>query len=474
MNNRRWLTSVRVLGDMLIALMAYYAAFWLRMNVEIPFTEKLLPRPTFTRLPHFWWVVVGAQALALYFAGLYDEDRIRRQSSLRAPLAAVIMTTLFLIAFYFFIDIRFPRTVFLVFFLLDFPLLIGWEWLTHKFRTPSRRQRTVFVGVNRTSADLLREIQRRPWLGLDVVGFVREQAVPAMAGLGAPPEEPADTGDLPVLGSREDIARIVQENDIDQIILTPSTNWQDELIDQLGELGQQNSGEMRRTQVMLVPSPHEILIAKPRQSQVHDIPLIPFLREPLSTVERMLKRVIDVTGALLLGILVLPVCLFAALGIKATSPGPLFYRQVRVGRNGKLFSIIKFRTMVTDAEKLTGAVLAQKNDPRIFPLGRVLRKTRIDELPQLLNILSGDMSFVGPRPERPEFVSQFRKEIPGYAERLRVKPGVTGLAQVNGYYETTAENKLKYDLTYIYNYSFLLDIKLLLATVKVVLTARGT
>jgi len=169
----------------------------------------------------------------------------------------------------------------------------------------------------------------------------------------------------------------------------------------------------------------------------------------------------------------LPVSLAVALAVKFTSPGPVIYKQTRVGRHGKEFNILKFRTMIADAERIVGPVLAGVNDPRITKVGRFLRKTRLDEIPQLINVLRGEMSLVGPRPERPHFVAQFCESFPVYRERLVVKPGLTGLAQVNGAYDTSAENKLKYDLAYIYNQSLWLDLLILLETVKVVLAGEG-
>jgi exopolysaccharide biosynthesis polyprenyl glycosylphosphotransferase len=473
MTERNWTLWLRVAGDMAIAVLVYYAAFWLRMNVNIPFTEKLLPHLNFERLPNYWWDIALIQGAILYFAGGYDDEDPDAGLPIRPILAAVSLTSLIVIAIYFFMDVKFPRTVLLIFAALDLPALVLWQWLMSKLRVPPKRRRALLVGVNETSAALIREVRRRPWLGLDIIGLVEAEEAPvAVSSGGAPASSHAAQANpvesLPVLGNRNELTRLVAEHNIDHVILTPKPTWQDRLIDELGEL------KGRRARVSLVPSPFEIIIGKAQQRRVHDIPIIDFLREPMGNGGRAVKRAMDLFGAVLLALMVLPVLLATAAAIKIVAPGPIFFKQTRVGRNGKVFSIFKFRTMIVDAEKLTGAVLAQKDDPRIYPLGRFLRKTRIDELPQLLNILAGHMSFVGPRPERPEFVSQFRQEIPGYGERLRVKPGVTGLAQVSGFYETTAENKLKFDLAYIYNYSVVLDLKILLETVKVVLTGRGT
>lgn len=184
---------------------------------------------------------------------------------------------------------------------------------------------------------------------------------------------------------------------------------------------------------------------------------------------RILKRVADLLAAVVLGVLSAPFWLMAALLVRLTSPGPVLYRQPRVGENGKTFVLLKFRTMVDGAEKETGAVMAIEDDPRVTPVGRFLRATRIDELPQIVNVLRGDMSVVGPRPERPEFVRQYEREFPLYRFRHAVKPGITGLAQVFGNYGTPIEDKLRFDLLYVRNHSPLMDLQILLQTVKVVL-----
>ncbi|NMC75077.1 MAG: glycosyl transferase, partial [Geobacteraceae bacterium] len=165
-----------------------------------------------------------------------------------------------------------------------------------------------------------------------------------------------------------------------------------------------------------------------------------------------------------------------ALAIKATSPGPVLFRQVRTGMHEKEFVLYKFRTMRTDAESGTGAVWAQKDDPRVTPIGKFLRKSRLDELPQLLNVLKGDMSFIGPRPERPEFVEKLKEQVPYYSHRHFVKPGITGWAQIKYPYGASVEDaleKLRYDLYYIKNLSLTLDLLIFFETIKVILYSRG-
>ncbi|WP_124728454.1 sugar transferase [Staphylospora marina] len=191
-----------------------------------------------------------------------------------------------------------------------------------------------------------------------------------------------------------------------------------------------------------------------------------------SSVYPVVKRVLEVIFSVALLIFTLPVLVLVAIAIKLESPGPVFYKQERVGLNGKVFNIIKLRSMRTDAEK-NGPQWAAKNDPRVTRVGKFIRKTRIDELPQLINILRGDMSLIGPRPERPMFTEQFDKEIPGFKNRLKVKPGLTGWAQVNGGYEATPAEKLEMDLYYIRNQSLKLDMEILFRTAWVVISGNG-
>lgn len=188
------------------------------------------------------------------------------------------------------------------------------------------------------------------------------------------------------------------------------------------------------------------------------------------------QRLVSIVFALSLIILFAPLFIMVALLIKLSSPGPIFYSQERVGKNGRLFRIIKFRTMIQNAEKVSGPQLATKNDPRITKIGKFLRKTRLDEIPQLINILLGDMAFIGPRPERPYFVEKYSRLIPFYKNRLKVKPGVTGLAQIYvGYDETIedVEQKVKWDLYYIEHKSIFLNLKILWGTLITVLTMQG-
>ncbi len=220
---------------------------------------------------------------------------------------------------------------------------------------------------------------------------------------------------------------------------------------------------------MVVPAVLELSLLGSRPMELDDLLILSIQRPHLNPGAMLIKRCIDVIGSAVVLIVTSPIMVFAAVAIKRTSPGAVIFKQDRIGLDGQEYTLYKFRTMLADAEKHTGPVLAAQSDARITPLGRWMRATRIDELPQLFNVLKGDMSLVGPRPERAFFVNQFRETIVGYDLRHSVKPGVTGLAQVAGGYSTTAERKLRFDLMYIFDYSLLLDIQILLRTVLVML-----
>lgn len=228
----------------------------------------------------------------------------------------------------------------------------------------------------------------------------------------------------------------------------------------------------KKKMVILVPTLYEISCSKMYLWQIDDLPTQRVSRMLLTLEQRILKRTLDIIVSVIS--LVLLLLLITAVIVKLDSPGPIIYSQVRVGRFGEEFKVHKFRSMRQDAEAKTGPVLAGENDPRITKFGRFMRATRLDELPQLINVLKGEMSIVGPRPERPFFVEQFIKEKPEYAYRHNVKPGITGLAQIAGKYNTTAYDKLIYDLIYIQEVSIKTDLIIMLQTLKVLITKEST
>ncbi len=224
----------------------------------------------------------------------------------------------------------------------------------------------------------------------------------------------------------------------------------------------------------LLPKISDVILMGAEELHVFDSPILLTREFSLTMEQRFLKRLIDIVCSVILLVLTSPFMLLTALAIKLYDGGPVLYKQVRLTKDMREFQIMKFRSMRVDAEKDGVARLASKGDSRITPVGRVIRKCRLDELPQLLNILKGDMSFIGPRPERPEIMAQYTEIMPEFAYRLRVKAGLAGFAQVYGKYNTTPYDKLKLDLTYIENYSLVLDLKLMLLTLKVLFWPDST
>lgn len=230
----------------------------------------------------------------------------------------------------------------------------------------------------------------------------------------------------------------------------------------------------KNIRVYIMPHISDVILKGSEMLNIFDTPIFLTREYVLTMDQRFIKRMIDFVCALILAVITSPIMLLTAIAVKVYDGGPVLYKQVRVTRDDKEFKIMKFRSMRVDAEKDGVARLASKNDDRITPVGKFIRKVRIDELPQLFNILKGDMSFIGPRPERPEIIKQYLEEMPEFAYRTKVKAGLAGYAQVFGKYNTTPYDKLKLDLTYIENYSLWLDIKLMLLTLKILFSADST
>ncbi|MCM1146110.1 MAG: exopolysaccharide biosynthesis polyprenyl glycosylphosphotransferase, partial [Lachnoclostridium sp.] len=226
--------------------------------------------------------------------------------------------------------------------------------------------------------------------------------------------------------------------------------------------------------VYMMPKVSDVLVKGSDQLHLFDTPILLTREYALKIEQRLVKRLIDLLCAVILLVIASPFMLITAIAIKLYDGGPVLYKQIRCTRDGQEFYILKFRSMRVDAEKDGVARLAAKNDTRITPVGKVIRAVRIDELPQLFNILKGDMSFIGPRPERPEIIAQYVEEMPEFVFRMKVKAGLAGYAQVYGKYNTTPYDKLKLDLTYIENYSIWLDLKLMLLTLKILFKPEST
>ena len=345
--------------------------------------------------------------------------------------------------------------------------------------------RVLIVGWSDRVESLHQEVARYPAAGLEVVGAVRmhREAAPeaviagkAIAGEALPISPSGDGFSAPspeVLAdvrSIEALPRLIDELDVQDVLIALGSEDHTALTHVL----QQCDGTA--ASLKLVPDFYTVIGGMARTEHLYGLPLIEVLPEPMPAWEASTKRLVDVVVALAVLAGAFPLWVALALLVRFTSPGSIIYRQQRVGQHGRPFTMYKFRTMHRDAEATTGPVWATKEDPRYTPLGRWLRKLRLDEVPQLVNVLKGEMSLIGPRPERPYFVDQLVREIPLYSRRHRVKPGITGLAQVKWKYDTSLEDvrqKVKYDLFYIENMSLRMDCKILLRTVQTALLGRG-
>lgn len=442
--------------DAVLVFAGFVAAFLIRFGGDLPafnFNAFLFISP----------VLVGAYLATAWTYGLYDAERTETAWTVsRTVVISVTVGIVMVAAAAFFLGERvqaWARWTIPIGWAIAIFLLIFWRLLfLHFGRIRWPEQRVVLVGTGPVSLELARELTNRSQWGWRVIGLL-DTKTPAHEQL------VAVAGDFPVLGRATDVAHVAREHKANRIIVVSPVALR-ELVESL-VLADELS-----VRVDVVPELYEIFIGSV-DALVGDIPLMQITTTSVPRYFAAAKRAIDLVGAALLIVVLSPVLAASAIAILLSDGAPVIFKQQRVGKDLKLFRVYKLRTMIKDAEKHSGPVLAEEDDPRVTAVGRFLRKYRIDELPQLFNILKGEMSFVGPRPERPYFVDEYLADIPGYRERFRVKPGVTGLAQVSGGYATTPERKLKYDLIYMFHQTLAMDVQIVVQTLRVVLTGRG-
>ncbi len=398
---------------------------------------------------------------AFYLFDLYDFGMIRRLSVLALRivqalgLAAMILAALF----YALPFMLLGRGVVSMHFLLMLIVMSGWRLIARWWlRSPLFAERVMILGTDSQAVELARELLQRREAGYEIIGFIGND--PALIG--------KSLINPSVVGVMDDLESLVRLHNADRVIvalpdhheplpLDPLLNvkWRDEVtVENWAPFYESLTGKVSAEELQL----SQLIFSDTRSLRSY----------------RRLRRVADVLVAAIGLFITAPLMLLTAIVIKLESKGPVFYSQERVGLHDRPFRIIKFRSMRTDAEK-NGAVWASKNDPRVTRVGRFIRKTRIDELPQFINVLRGEMGIVGPRPERPQFVEQLEKQIPHYSQRHLVKPGITGWAQVRYPYGASVEDarmKHQYDLYYIKTQSLLLDVVVLFETLRVVLFGR--
>lgn len=323
------------------------------------------------------------------------------------------------------------------------------------------QRNAVIIGINERSLELMNMVQQHPALGYRVIGFIDTDSDKASSSCTSP---------VSVLGNMHTLPTVLSQHDVKEVLIALRTDEHDKLLRVI------TSCNGHDVSMKIVPDLYDIVSGQAHTNQIYGFPLIEVMPELMPQWERAAKRAIDIAVALIILVVGLPIWLLIALGITLDSKGPVFYVQERAGRDGRIFKMIKFRSMHEHAEKQSGPVWANKKDPRITRVGKVLRRLRLDEVPQFINVLDGDMSLVGPRPERPFFIEIFSKEVPLYTRRMKVRPGITGWAQVKHKYDETIEDvkkKVQYDLFYIENMSLRMDLKILMHTIHVVLRGRG-
>ncbi|MBN1434915.1 sugar transferase [Candidatus Fermentibacterales bacterium] len=462
---KRLLIGCYVLMDSLAVFLALMLAAWLK------FDAGMFPETHVSVAPHV--VLLGALASILYWipifavSGLYqlhwDLSWTDELSGVFKPVTMGV-TGVLVLAFLLNTTLTMGRWILVIYYVLLLVLVFAsrstGRLLERRFaRSGMLRRKALIFGVGSHAVELAGYLSRNEVLGYEIVGFVR------------PPHSGGELVDpARVAGSHRDLEGLLQSLQIDELLVTIASNFHEDILALLlpaTALG---------VRVKVLPDLFDVVAGHVHSTQITGHPLMVLSPVRLRLWQRIIKTTADYVLSLVFLLLGLPLLLLVALAIRLDSRGPVFYRQERVGKGGRVFRVFKFRSMVRDAERKSGPVWAGRDDPRVTRIGRILRKTRIDEMPQFLNVIRGEMSIVGPRPERPSFVAELASVYPFYPKRLTVKPGITGWAQVKRGYDTSMEDvaeKLKLDFYYMENQSLFLDLEILLRTIRVILTGSG-
>ena len=452
-DNERFFYRIHVVIDAFVIALSYLFACFLQLGF---FIQKDIGRLTTEEylLPLFF-VVPGL--LLLYYAfNLYTSKRIqgRRLEIGNIVKANSLMLLIFLSVLMLSHMDDFSRQLVFLFYGIDTVLEVVVRFLIRRALVNIRKKgmnlkRILLVGYSRAAEEYIDRINANPQWGYVVRGILDDNIERGTMYKG-----------VKVIGRIDNLLVILPQNHLDEIAITLGLNEYYKLERIVGLC------EKSGVHTKFIPDYNNIIPTKPYTEDLLGLPVINIRHVPLSnTFNMMVKRTMDVCGSLLCIVLFSPVMLLMAALIKLTSPGPLIFKQERVGLHNRPFKMYKFRSMEVQTEREEQKGWTVKNDPRVTGIGRFMRKTSIDELPQLFNVLKGDMSLVGPRPERPQFVEKFREEIPRYMVKHQVRPGMTGWAQINGYRgDTSIRKRIEYDLYYIENWTVGLDFKILFLT----------
>ena len=461
---RRSTAALYLTGDLLSTLVAFFLAWFVRFELQFPALKKGLP--DFQHYIALLPIVLAVWPIVFYFHGLYQSrrDRSRVDEALTILLAAAFATFM-ISALQAWLRptipgsnelLTFSRAFVGIFVIADVALVVTSRVLTRHIlqtlRLKGRNlQRILVVGASDLGREITYKLQAHRELGLEVVGFLDDDR----GKLGR------QVMGVPVLGTLNEIEDVIAERAVDQVYIALPLDAHRKMVRVMQQVGRSC------VEVKLVPDVLQYATLKSSLDDLDGTPVINLSQVPLQGWSSLAKRTMDIVLAFIGLALLMPFFPLLALAIWWEDRGPIFYRQERMGLDGKPFMILKFRSMKVNAESSSGPVWAIRGDDRRTRLGSFMRETSIDELPQLWNVLKGDMSLVGPRPERPTFVHEFKHKIPDYMLRHRVKSGITGWAQVHGWRgNTSIRRRIQYDLYYIQNWSLLLDLKILWMTVR--------
>ncbi|MEP0847531.1 MAG: undecaprenyl-phosphate glucose phosphotransferase [Phycisphaerae bacterium] len=453
--HNQFMLSLLMIADACAVATAWILSYWLRFTFLYVDPGKGVPELARLYLPVLPLIVV-AHIFIFYRMRLYRPRRSDRlfgetRDILKAFVAAVIVVILidYALPHSSKISRRFIATYAVVGTLCFATFRLAVRLSLRALRRRGYNRRTaVIVGSGRTAQRLHAALERNAWTGTHVLAYIDDRSADA----------PGEIRGVPVIGPLSTLPVIVERQRIDTVYVALPNDAAGR-VNEVLELLEHDMCDVR-----LVPEIDPGYAMRPNVSELDGVPILSLRQAPLYGSNALLKRAFDlVVGAFFLVVAAVPMVIIAAL-IRLSSPGPVLYRQRRMGLDGREFDIFKFRTMRADAES-DGPVWSQRSDPRRTRIGRFLRRTSLDELPNLLNVIKGDMSLVGPRPERPEFIAQFRQEIPRYMLRHKMKAGMTGYAQIRGWRgETSLRKRIQHDVHYIKNWSLALDVRILLQT----------
>lgn len=449
-------TVLLVLNDAAMVVVAFCLAYWLRRVVPVPPAINMAPFGNYTTMVIIQVIVM---IVVYFFSRLYDLKRtMSRLDEFYRLFAVTSVGTLITVALTSILfknstlEVDFPRVMIIYAWLLTVFLVALGRSVLVMVRNWLRRRgiwadRLLIVGTGAVGRMILQKVRQMPQLGYQAIGFVDGELPPGQEIMG-----------VPVLGAVEDIPDLIKAHGIQEVIIGRPELSHEELLDIIARC------ERGQVGIKIFPDLFQIIATELSIGDLGGLPLLSVRDVALRGWKLTLKRAVDLVGSAVLLVLLSPFLMLVALAIKLDSRGPVFYAQERMGLDAKPFWCLKFRSMHTEAEK-DGPGWTVEQDPRVTRLGRFIRRFSIDELPQLINVLLGEMSLVGPRPERPVYVEQFRRSIPRYMDRHREKAGMTGWAQVNGLRgDTSIAERTKYDLWYIENWSLWLDFKIMLRT----------